>query len=75
MEVDSITASLMGFNVEDIGYLYFLWNKDVDLNRINIIGEDLNKFRRRFRPHTTYLDQLNWKREYIRYRKSAYSNI
>ena len=72
IEVDSITASLMGFNVEDIGYLYFLWNKNVDLSRINIIGEDLNKFKRKFKPHTTYLKQLNWKKEYDQYRKSVY---
>jgi hypothetical protein len=57
-------AKIMGFNPLDIGYLHYLndWGIGVaDLDRIKVVGEPIEKVYRKFRPHPTYRDQLNWR--------------
>jgi len=68
VEVDAFTAWLMGFNPSDVGYLYFLskWGYgEIDPNKLleKVIGDDPRSFRRKFKPHFTYEEQLRWKDE------------
>ena len=63
VEVDAITAWLMGFNPKDVGYLYFLHKMgygEIDPNKIRIIGERPDLFKTRFIPHRTIKAQLKW---------------
>ena len=64
VEVDALTAWLMGFEPEDVGYLFFL-NKmgygEINPRNINVIGEDPANFRTKFTPHRTYRSQLSWR--------------
>lgn len=62
--VDAIAAYIMGFDPMNIGYLYYCHRFGLgvaDLNRIEVVGEDPKKLRRKFRPHRSYEQQLNWK--------------
>ena len=64
VEVDALTAWLMGFEPEDVGYLFFL-NKmgygEINPKNINVIGEDSANLRIKFAPHRTYRSQLSWR--------------
>lgn len=62
--VDAVAAYMMGFNPMDIGYLYYCHRFGLgvaDLNRIEVVGEEPERLRRRFRPHRSYDRQLNWR--------------
>lgn len=63
--IDSVCSYLMGFNPQEIGYLKFCAESDLgqgDLEKIEIVGmEDLKKYRKKFKTHTTYFEQLKWK--------------
>jgi uncharacterized protein (DUF362 family) len=64
VSLDSVISKAMGFNPNDIGYLYHLseWNKGViDLNKIEIIGTSIDKIAKNFKPHPRYKDMLSWK--------------
>ncbi|OGD58702.1 hypothetical protein A3K78_09505 [Candidatus Bathyarchaeota archaeon RBG_13_52_12] len=64
VSLDSVMAKIMGFDPLDIGYLHYLndWGIGVaDLDRIKVVGEPIEKVYRKFRPHPTYRDQLNWR--------------
>jgi len=72
VEVDALTAWLMGFNPEDIGYLYILNKRGrgrIEINAIikKVLGEDPKLVRRRFRPHREFTLQLRWKDELEKY--------
>ncbi|MBU4332291.1 DUF362 domain-containing protein [Patescibacteria group bacterium] len=66
--VDSVMAYLMGFDPDDIGYLYFV-GADCNpplgtnqLDKIEIIGNiDLQLERKKFEPHPDYERQLGWR--------------
>lgn len=64
LAVDCLTAHLMGFAPESIGYLaycQFLQLGIGDVEQIEAIGEiQLTDIRRSFRPHPTYQQQLQW---------------
>lgn len=63
--VDSLAAFLMGFEASDIGYLFFanqMGLGEIDLSKIEILGEDPVKHRRQFRPHSNYQEEREWKR-------------
>ncbi len=62
--VDATAAKIMGFNPLEIGYLHYLnkWKVGVaDPNNIEVLGVPITEAARRFRPHPTYREQLNWK--------------
>jgi len=65
LAADVLTTHLMGFNVEEIGYLYYCKIKGLgtgDIKQMEIVGNiSLKEARRPFRPHPTYKEQLNWK--------------
>ncbi|OYT62687.1 MAG: hypothetical protein B6U69_01195 [Thermofilum sp. ex4484_15] len=64
VEVDALTAWLMGFDPKEVGYLYYLWRKglgNIEVDKIRVIGEEPSKLRLKFKPHPTYLQQLNWR--------------
>lgn len=66
LAVDIFTAKLMGFEINNIGYLYYLQEEDfgeTDINKIEILGEkDWQKFQKHFKPHPKYLNQIQWRR-------------
>ena len=63
--VDSLTALLMGFDPRDIGYLYYLseWGYgSLTPEGVEVVGvDDWRGLVSRFKPHRTYLSQLNWR--------------
>ncbi len=65
LTVDAATAVLMGFDPRDIGYLNYLseWGYGrIDPEEIKVVGvEDWLRYRKRFKPHSTYRYQLNWR--------------
>ncbi len=65
VNLDIAVSYGMGFDPHDIGYLYLLANwgyGELDVSKIRIVGESLESIRTRFKPHSTYRDQLSWKR-------------
>ena len=65
LAADVLTAHLMGFDPDEIGYLYYCKVKGLgvgDLERIEVVGNiSPEECRRQFRPHSGYLRQLEWK--------------
>jgi uncharacterized protein (DUF362 family) len=64
--VDTVTAYLMGFDPQSIGYLYFCAQDGLgegNMDNIRIIGTPLEACRHSFRPHQSYQAQLGWKKE------------
>lgn len=59
LAADVLTTRLMGFNPLQIGYLNLLGAQKIQKN-IKIIGQDPSRFHFKFKPHRTYLDQINW---------------
>ena len=62
--VDAVAAYMMGFDPMDIGYLYYCHRFGLgvaDLSRIEVVGEDPSRLRRKFKPHWGYDRQLNWR--------------
>lgn len=65
LAVDSLTAYLMGFDPEQIGYLHYCKLAGLgvgDLDRIEVVGNaSPEEVRRPFKPHSSYRRQLNWR--------------
>lgn len=62
---DSVGARIMGFNPEEVGYLHHAIAHGLGegaLDRIRILGEELQDCIRPFEPHPNYSRQRNWKR-------------
>lgn len=60
---DSVAAKLMGFDIDQVGYLAYCHQRGLgqgDLSRIDIIGDSLENCARAFKPHSTYQAQLQW---------------
>ncbi len=65
---DCLVAGLMGFDISDIGYLWYLREKGCgtgDVSQMEIIGENPDSLRRTFKPHSTYSRQKQWRDERI----------
>ncbi len=58
--LDRSVASAMGFNPDEVGYLYFL--KEL-AGEPTVVGEPLSRVGTKFAPHRSYFDQLTWKDE------------
>jgi uncharacterized protein (DUF362 family) len=67
LAVDTVTADLMGFDAEEVGYLQYCRELDLGtgaLEEIDLIGNVApTDVRKSFRPHPTYEDQLDWRME------------
>lgn len=65
VNLDIAVSYGMGFDPHDIGYLYLLANwgyGELDVSKIRVVGESLESIRTKFKPHSTYRDQLSWKK-------------
>jgi hypothetical protein len=54
----------MGFDPNEIGYLHYLKTTgfgEGNLERIDVIGENVDNIRRKFKPHSSYRAQREWK--------------
>ncbi|MCL4458811.1 MAG: DUF362 domain-containing protein [Chloroflexi bacterium] len=63
LAADTVAAKMMGFDIDQIGYLHYCRLAGLgvgDLERIEILGDSLERVARRFRPHPTYQHQLKW---------------
>jgi len=61
---DCLAAQLMGFDVSDIGYLWYCQRKALgagEIGQMEILGADLRDCYHRFRPPPTYAAQLDWR--------------
>ncbi len=62
VKADGIGARLIGFEPGEVGYLYYLQEveKMGEYSMENVVGDDLNKIKRRFIRHGTYDIQSQW---------------
>lgn len=56
---DTLASELMGFNPLQIGYLNMLGAEEIK-KQTEIVGQDRESFQFHFKPHKTYLEQINW---------------
>lgn len=62
LKADGVGARLMGFEPEEIGYLYYLRRAGRgDYSLDGLTGEDVRAVARRFRRHPTYAAQRQWR--------------
>jgi len=63
VKADGIGARLIGFAPEEVGYLYYLQNEEKmgEYSLENLVGDDLDQIKRKFRRHGTYDIQSQWK--------------
>ncbi|MBI4838732.1 MAG: DUF362 domain-containing protein [Nitrospirae bacterium] len=63
VKADGIAARLIGFEPAEIGYLYYLQNDEHmgEYSMDNLVGDDLNKLKRKFKRHGTYDIQSQWR--------------
>lgn len=67
VKADGIGARLIGFEPEEIGYLYYLQNEEKmgEYSLENLAGDDLDKVKKRFKRHGTCDIQSQWHEERI----------
>ncbi|MBN1267797.1 MAG: DUF362 domain-containing protein [Anaerolineales bacterium] len=65
LAVDTLAAHLMGFDVEDVGYLTLLGEKQVGevypSDRIEVLGEKPADLFSPFKPHRNFKEKRKWK--------------
>ena len=63
VKADGAGARLIGFEPEDVGYLYYLQNEERmgEYSLENLVGNDVNRLKRKFRRHGTYDIQSQWR--------------
>ena len=67
LAADSIATYLMGFDINDVGYLNLIKELNLgklypqDESEIKIIGQNLDSLRKNFKPHDSYERQRLWK--------------
>ena len=64
LAADTVAAALMGVNIDDVGYLHYCRLKGLgegDLDKIQIVGEDLAACRRPFRMPGDVGEQRKWR--------------
>lgn len=59
LAADTLTTKIMGFHPLQIGYLNLLGAGKIQ-DKIEVIGKDPIAFRFHFKPHQTYLEQIQW---------------
>lgn len=61
---DCLVAQLMGFDISDIGYLWYCQSMGLgvgDMSRMEIVGADPQDCRRPFRPPSKFEEQKAWR--------------
>jgi len=62
---DAVTARIMGFDVDEIGYLHYCSEKGLgsgNIDNIEVVGETIAECaKRKFKPHSGYKGQLKWR--------------
>lgn len=63
VKADGVGARLIGFEPEEIGYLYYLQEEEHmgEYSLENLVGDDLNPLRRKLKRHGTYDIQSQWR--------------
>ena len=63
VKADGVGARLIGFEPDEIGYLYYLQNEEKmgTYSLDNVLGDNLNVLKKRFIRHGTYDIQSQWK--------------
>jgi uncharacterized protein (DUF362 family) len=63
VKADGIAARAIGFEPEEIGYLYYLQNEEHmgDYSMENLAGDNLNQIKKKFKRHGTYDIQSQWR--------------
>lgn len=64
LAADTVGAAIMGFDPSEIGYLSHCREDGLgagELSMIEVVGEKIEKCRRKFRPHSGYREQLRWR--------------
>ncbi len=63
VKADGVAARAIGFEPEEIGYLYYLQGEEKmgDYSLEGLVGDDLNLLRKEFKRHGTYDIQCQWK--------------
>lgn len=59
LAADTLVTQIMGFNPLQIGYLNLLGAGKIQ-DKIEVVGKDQLAFRFHFKPHPTYLEQIQW---------------
>jgi len=65
LAADTVAAALMGYNIDDVGYLHYCKLKGLgvgDLAKITVVGQSIAECRRPFRPHPNTA-QRDWRIE------------
>jgi uncharacterized protein (DUF362 family) len=62
LKADGVAARLIGFEPEEIGYLYYLYQEGLgDYSLNDLVGDDLGRLKKRFKPHATIDIQSQWR--------------
>jgi uncharacterized protein (DUF362 family) len=63
VKADGVGARLIGFEPEEVGYLYYLQEEEHmgEYSLEKLVGDDLNAIKKKFRRHGTYDIQSQWK--------------
>ncbi len=59
LAADVLATEMMGFNPLQVGYLNLLGAEQIR-PKIEVVGREVEAFRFHFKPHQTYLEQINW---------------
>jgi uncharacterized protein (DUF362 family) len=62
VKADGVGARLIGFEPDEIGYLYYLQNEEKmgEYSLEHLVGDDLHQIKKAFRRHGTYDIQSQW---------------
>lgn len=70
---DALTTYIMGFDVDEVSYIYFSYKQGLGNNRWqNVIGVDPVSVKFPYRPHPFYQKQKSWKEHYHKKGDSNY---
>lgn len=63
VKADGIAARLIGFEPDEVGYLYYLQEEEKigEYSLENLVGDDLNQIKKKFKRHGTYDIQCQWR--------------
>ena len=65
---DCLAAQLMGFDINDVGYLWYCQKLGLgvsEMNQMNIVGDNPKDCYRKFLPHSTFEEQRHWRDERV----------
>ncbi len=65
LAVDALGSYVMGFDISQIGYLYYCQQKKLgegNIKNIQVVGNaNLEEIKKQFKPHSTFAEQLKWR--------------